>query len=125
MNHPKTCFGVSRHNVIIPLKLTNVKDFKDGCFEYTFEINHPKPSEYMKTHHRADFEKQFISEDRPLCDKYTKFRLTLEDAKQLATSSLREERASAMREVNRIDKQLAEIDSSVAELEAAINLENH
>ena len=121
MNHPKICFGISRHNVVIPLKVVNIKDFEDGCVRYDFEINHPNPTDYMKTHYRADFENKFVTNDRPLCDEHTKIRLTLEEAKVLSTEQLKAERAAAMMRVNGIDKSLAKIDADIAELEVAIN----
>lgn len=120
INHPKTCFGISRHNVIIPLKLVDITDFKDGCFKYTFAINHPKPTDYMETHLNADFHEFFITEDRPLCDEYTKVRLTLEDAKKLVTKELNAERNATIRKLNSIDKDLSKIDNDVKELELAI-----
>lgn len=120
LDHPKICFGISRHNVIIPLKVVNVKDFEDGCLKYDFAINHPNPSQYMETHYRADFEEKYVSADRPLCDEFTKIRLTIAEAKELITKQLRAERAAAMMKVNGIDKSLAKIDTDIAELEAAI-----
>ena len=118
MKHPKTCFGISRHNVIIPIKVTNVEDLGDDCYGYTFEINHPKPSEYMKLHQQVDFNYKIVSEDAPLCGEYTKFHKTLEDAKNVVKATLIEDRASAMLRINAIDKELAEIDATNAELEA-------
>jgi hypothetical protein len=118
--HPTVCFGVSRHNVIIPLKVIDVVDYNDGCVEYTFDINHPNPSDYLKCHQKADFDTKFVSVGAPLCDRYTKIRLTLEEAKQLITKQLKRDRASAMSKVNDIDKSLAKIDADVAALEADI-----
>jgi hypothetical protein len=120
LEHPKICFGISRHNVIIPLKIIDVVDYEDGCFKYTFEINHPKPNDYMECHHKADFYEKFVTAGSPLCDEFTKIRLTLEEAKVLVTKQLRSDRTSAMMKVNSIDKSLAKIDADVAELEAAI-----
>lgn len=121
MNHPKICFGVSRHNEIIPLKVIDIVDFNDGCFKYTFAINHPNPSDYMKCHHKADFEQKFVSASQPLCDQYTKIRLTLSEAKELITKSIKAERQQAMMKVNHLDKQLAKIDAQTEELEKAIS----
>ena len=120
MKHPELCFGISRHNVIIPLKVVDVVDYEDGCFKYTLEINHPKPTDYMECHHKADFYEKFVTADSPLCDEFTKIRLTLEEAKELVTKQLRADRTSAMMKVNGIDKSLAKIDADIAELEAAI-----
>lgn len=104
INHPKTCFCISRDNVIIPLKLVDITDFKDGCFKYTFDINHTKPTDYMKTQLNYDFNEFFITEDRPLCDEYTKVRLTLEEAKKLVTKKLNAERNATMRKFNYFNK---------------------
>jgi hypothetical protein len=119
IEHPKICFGISRHNVIIPLKLNNIKDFKDGCFQYTFGVNHPNPSDYMECQQKADFNVKFVTNDSPLCDEYTNVRLTIQEAKELVTKKLRSERTSAMMKVNAIDKHLAKIDADIDELEAA------
>jgi hypothetical protein len=120
IKHPETCFGISRHNIIIPLKIVDIVDYEDGCFKYTLEINHPKPTEYMECHHKADFEAKFVTAEAPLCDKFTKIRLTLEEAKVLVTKQLRSDRTSAMMKVNAIDKSLEKIDADIAELDAAI-----
>lgn len=104
MQHPTTCFGVSRHNVIIPLKVVHIKDYEDGCFNYTLAINHPNPSEYMQRHFESDFASKIVSQDSPLCDKYTKVRLTINEAKDLATQNLKRERTEAMMKINGIDK---------------------
>ena len=120
ITHPTTCFGISRHNVIIPLKVVKIKELGNGCFRYDFEINHPKPTDYMKTHYGADFEKEFVSEDRPLCNEFNKIRLTLDEAKELVTKQLMADRNTAMMTVNSIDKSLEKINSDIAELEVAI-----
>jgi hypothetical protein len=120
MEHPEICFGISRHNVIIPLKIVDLFDYEDGCFQYTFEINHPKPTDYMKCHHKADFDAMLVTADAPLGSEFTKIRLTLEEAKELVTKQLRADRNSAMMKVNSIDKSLAKIDADIAELESAI-----
>ncbi|MEZ8028549.1 hypothetical protein [Enterovibrio norvegicus] len=125
MEHPNTCFGICRHNTIIPLKITNVEDYGDGCYGYTLEINHPKPTRHMLVHHEADFSHKIVTKDSSLCDEFTKIRATLDEAKQFVTKSLRADRTAAMCKVNRIDKQLAEVDASVAELEAVINPKSH
>jgi hypothetical protein len=121
--HPETCFGVSRHNVIIPLKVVGITDLKDGCFEYKFAVNHPKPTRYMICQQEADFDEKFVTADSPLCDKYTKIRLTLKEAKDLVTQELMTERTSAMMKINGIDKSLAKIDADIAELEAALQIQ--
>jgi hypothetical protein len=120
MTHPEICFGISRHNAIIPLKVVDVVDCEDGCFLYKLEINHPNPTDYMFCHHRADFSEIFVTTGSPLCDEHTKIRLTLEGAKELITKQLNSDRATAMMKINSIDKRLAKIDADLAEIEAVI-----
>jgi hypothetical protein len=120
IKHPEICFGISRHNVIIPLKVVDVFDYKDGCFRYTFEVNHPEPSRYMICHQQADFNEKYVSPDSPLCDRFTKVRLTIEEAKEVARKELEDEKAAAIATVNRLNKALADIDSKAAELEKEI-----
>lgn len=117
MEHPTTCFGLSRHNVIIPLIVTKVEDLGDGCFEYTFEINHPKPSDYLKCHHAADFTKKFVTEQQPLCDEYTKVRVSLSEIKALAKKDILKKRTELTQQINALNKQLDEIDQSVQNYE--------
>lgn len=123
MNHPKTCFGVSRHHVIIPLKVEHVEELGEGCFVYIFSINHPDPSEYMQCHFKADFNERFVSSGRPLFDKYTDMRLTLSEAKELAIESIRTKRKYAMMTIDSLDEQLSKMDAEIAELEKAISNE--
>jgi hypothetical protein len=104
MEHPEICFGISRHNVIIPLKVAAIVDYEDGSFEYKLEINHPEPTDYMKCHHKADFAERIITADRPLCDEHSKIRLTLEEAKGLISNQLKSDRTAAMMKINSIDK---------------------
>lgn len=122
MEHPTICFGVSRHNVIIPLKVVDVEDHGDGCFGYSMELNHPEPTSYMKTHLKAEFKYKIISPDSPLCDRFTRIRLTLGEAKSLVTDNLHRKRNELKMEMNGIDKQLANIDEETKALEAAIGL---
>jgi hypothetical protein len=120
IKHPKTCFGISRHNEIIPLKVVDVVDYEDGFFNYTLEINHPNPTDYMKCHHKADFQEKIVSPDAPLCDEHTRVRLTLDEAKALVTKQLCSDRAAAMMTVSNIDKRLAELDADIAEIRDTI-----
>jgi hypothetical protein len=122
IEHPTICFGISRHNDIIPLKIVEVTDYEDGCYRYVFDINHPKPTDYMKCHQKASFTDVFVSADRPLHDKYSKIHLTLESAKEAITRNLTLERSSAMAKINSIDKRLDKINNEVNELQLAINL---
>lgn len=120
MKHPKICFGISRHNVIIPLKIVDVFDYEDGCFKYKLGINHPNPTDYMICHHKADFEEKLVTIDSPLCSEFTKIRLTLAEAGTLVTKQLRADRTAAKMKINSINKSLAKIEDDIAELEAAI-----
>lgn len=117
MNHPQTFFGVCRHNTIIPLKLAKVKDFEDGYYLYTIEINHPNPTRHMIVHHEADFTSRYVSENEPLCDQYSRIRLTLEEAKDLAKQKLNEEMNQALRKIESLKKQINKIDESCKDLE--------
>jgi hypothetical protein len=119
--HPTFCFGISRHNVIIPLKVVNIEELEGGWFQYYFEINYPKPTDYMKKHYRSDFKSKTVTEDLPLCDEFTNIRLTLAGAKELITKTMIVNRAAAMMTVNNIDKKIAEIDDIIAEIELTIN----
>lgn len=121
IEHPKICFGISQHCVIIPLKVTMVTEVEDGCFEYEMAINHPNPSNYMKCHYKADFQSRLVTKDSPLCDKYAKIRLTIEEAKEFVITRLNADRDAAMMKVNGINERLAGINADIAELEAAIN----
>ena len=121
ITHPDICFGISRHNVIIPLKVINIEDYKDGCFRYDFMINHPKPTDYMETHHKADFEHKFTTYDHPLCHQSNRIRLTLEEAKEFITKQLIADKTAALMKINSINKSLSKIDDDIAKLEAAIN----
>jgi hypothetical protein len=120
IKHPTICFGISRHNVIIPLRVTEIEDFQDGCYRYKFAVNHPKPSEYMQCHQNASFDAIYISTDRPLCDEHTKVRLTLAEAKELVTKQLKRDRNTAQMQINSIDKTLNQIDTDTAALSDAI-----
>jgi hypothetical protein len=113
----ETCFGISRHNIIIPLKVVKATHYDDGGYHYKFALNHPNPSDYLKCHQEADFREAFTSPDRPLCDEYTNYQLTLEEAKLQVTKKLRREKEDAMRKVNSINKQLAAIEHDIANLE--------
>lgn len=116
MNHPEVCFGISRHNVIIPLKVINVIDYEDGCFKYIFEINYKNPTDYMKCHQKADFNNILVSEHSPLVNEFTKVRLTIEDAKELVTKQLKADRDKVMMKIRSIDKALSEVDDSVVKI---------
>ncbi|CAH6975994.1 hypothetical protein VCHA53O466_140005 [Vibrio chagasii] len=117
MEHPTTCFGLSRHNVIIPLIVSNVEDLGDGCFEYSIDLNHPKPSKYLKFHHKNFFAEKIVSKHQPLCDKYTKVRVSLSEIKSLAKKEILEERAEHERVIKCLDKQLDEIDQAAKDYE--------
>lgn len=119
--HPKTCFGITRHNEIIPLIVTNIVDYEDGCFHYTIELNHPKPTRYMKVQHQADFASKFVTKDTPLCDEFTMIRETLAEVKELLSKNLLSEQSRLERELRAIKKQLSDIDASVESIELAIN----
>ena len=114
------CFGVSRHNVIIPLKVVEAIDYKDSSYKYRFALNHPKPTEYMETHYEADFKIKFTSEDSPLCDKFTQIRKTIKEARELAKVRLLHEKQQALMKINGIDKSHAKIDAEAAEMLALI-----
>lgn len=120
IKHPSICFGISRHNVIIPLKVTDVIDCDDGCFKYEFEINHPSPSRYMECHYRADFKVRIVSEDSPLFYDHSNIRLTLEEAGEFIAKQLKSERDDAVMKIESIDKSIEKIGSEIALLELAI-----
>ncbi len=122
MEHPTICFAVTQHNEIIPLKVTNIKDYKDGCYKYTFEINHPKPSRYMKNQYEAFFEDKFVSEESPLCDEFTPFRLTFEEAIELAKRELKKKEASLLSQLNETRNRINNVDGKALELAEAIGL---
>lgn len=122
MEHPTICFAVTQHNEIIPLKVTKVKDYKDGCYRYTFDINHPKPSEYMKRHYEYFFQDKFVSEEQPLCDQFTPFRLTLEEALALSKRELKSKEADLLSSLKSTRKQINNVEKKALELAEAIGL---
>ncbi|WP_025562895.1 hypothetical protein [Psychromonas sp. SP041] len=68
MNHPKTCFAVTRHNIIIPLILKKVEDFDADSYIYGFEIDEPAPTEYQKLHHKNFFSGFIVPKSESLTD---------------------------------------------------------
>lgn len=120
MNHPSICFGISRHNKIIPLKVVEVVDYKDGCFNYIFAVNHPNPTEYMECQQSADFTDRIVSADAPLCDEFTRIQPTLIEAKAYVSKKLIAERAAATMKISEIDGRLAKIEAEAEALDAAI-----
>lgn len=122
MEHPTFCFAITQHNAIIPLKVTNIEDYEDGYYRYRFEINHPNPSQYMKTQHRAFFEDKTVSEDCPLCDDFTSFRLTLDEAIELVKKELKKKEASLLSQLNETRNRIKSVDGKALELAEAIGL---
>lgn len=122
MEHPTICFAVTQHNEIIPLKVTSVENYEDGYYRYRFEINHSNPSRYMKTQHRAFFEDKTVSEEYPLCDEFTSFRLTLGEAIELAKKELKKKEASLLSQLNETRNRINSVDEKALELAEAISL---
>lgn len=121
MIHPTSCFGITRHNVVIPLIVTHVEDFEDGCFQYTIELNHPEPTRYMIVQQKADFASKFITSDAPLCNEFSMIRETLDEARELATQNLVSERSRLERELEDTINKLNDVVASTKDLESLIN----
>ncbi|WP_210499407.1 hypothetical protein [Vibrio crassostreae] len=120
MKQPRICFGITRHKTIIPLKVTDVKDFEDGCFGVSLELNHVKPSRFMLVQQRADFEHRFVDSNAPLCSEFSNVRETLDEAKVLLKKELLQEKEEWERKLKEVNLKLASIDEQAAEIEESL-----
>lgn len=121
MKQPSICFGITRHNTIIPLKVSDVEDFEDGCFGVSLELNHVNPSRFMVVQHKADFEHRFVDAAAPLCSEFSNVRETLDEAKALLKKELLEEKKAWESKLKEVNRKLASIDEQATEIEG--NLE--
>jgi len=106
MRNPTTCFALTRHNNILPLKIVDTDDMGDGCFLHHFEINLTNPSDYLKTQFNADFRSAIVSADSPLIHEHGRIRATLKEATELALFALEEEKKRALNEVISLESQM-------------------